>query len=202
MRQTSIKVISVLLLSVLVVSLYANVNAKIDSVLEKYQNQKSFKIQVEQENHYLAQNIILKSSGFLYRQNEEYVLVFDKPHYQFVRINQESLTIYDSSIKTAYIFDTNQANFFNSLQIFSKKGKLKYRVKNNANPFNIVFTLTDDINEDLTIDFDFKGNFIKSIAYEDNLGNTVKINFVKHDFLGKINLGKFKIPNDTNIIKQ
>jgi len=68
----------------------------IQEIFSKYNQTNSFQIVLEQENYYPAQNKTLKSFGRMYKDGEYFLIIFDKPHHQFIKFTHSQITVYDS----------------------------------------------------------------------------------------------------------
>lgn len=203
MRQNLIKIINLSLFLFICTLTFAYTKNDIDLVLLKYQNSAYFQIKIEQENYFEAQKTSLKSYGTLYRENNDFLIVFDKPHHQFIKFSNNTIVMYDSSIKTAYQVSSDQFPNFNPLSIFAKNASLKYTLKSKDNPFDIVIPSLSEYIDFLTIDFDFKRTLIKSISYKDNLNNKVLLKFKQNTFSEKsaIKIPQYSYPAGTKIVK-
>ena len=80
----------------------------IDSAKEKYSNISTFEASIFQENHFIEQDIVLLSTGTFFLQNSTVVIEYLEPFYQFIKANNEGLTIYSKDQNAAIISSQNE----------------------------------------------------------------------------------------------
>ncbi len=213
MKQISIKLrfrsilqttVFIILSLLCMTNLFCDNLKNIQEIVSKYNQSTLYQIEIQQENHYMAQNKTLKSHGYLYRDNQNYLIIFDKPYKQFIKFTDSQVTVYDSSVKTAYLIPFSKFPSFNPAVIFREIENGKISLKNKQNPFNISFISLNQYFDFLTIDFDFKGKYIKSISYQDQLNNKVIIHFINQRFnkKHKLDIPNYTYPPDTKLFKQ
>lgn len=191
----------IILLLVFILPILADDRDTIMKTADKYMNAPYIKATVKQTNHYKLNNTTLTSTGTLYKENEIYLFDYKKPYPQFVKIDNLSITVYDSKMKTAQIIPNNAS--FNpgvimqeinnrNFSIEKSKGYLIAKIKDYSEQIPEISVL---INPDKLE--------ILSFRYSDSMENKVNIELSSQDFSNhKKKLKTFTYPKGTQVFKQ
>jgi len=199
MRIQKILIITLFLLSTL---LYANSESIIQNLLNRYTRINSFEADLTQTNWFSDHDITLTSTGRIYIQGNTVVVEYIEPVYQFIKSEPNKSIIYSRDQNTAIISsdDIHAVHLiFHFSNLLSKDINLISITKTNA-----IFSVDIPLDEmtDITLHIDIENNTIDKIQYEDDMNNTVLIEFTNQIFnrILSRDINEFVIPDGTTII--
>ncbi len=195
------KTISLIVLVLIFTLVFATDQEIIIQIAEKYLNTPFLSATIHQTNLYKLNNKKLESSGKLYKQNTQYLFEYQKPYYQFVKLDEKQIVLYDSKMKAAHIVDGEKA--FNPGIILNEIKKNNFKILKKG---SILCAQLDNYNEQLSeisVTLNPKTEELSTFSYTDGMGNKVTIELTKQNFTksGK-KLDTINYPKDTKVFKQ
>lgn len=179
-------------------------NTLIDKVKETYLNVKTLEADLAQTNFFMIQDINLNSTGKIFVNNNNVVIEYTQPYYQFIKATDEFLTIYSRNENTAFISEHNNQVLttvlhFHSLvsqdlKFIESTGSIsKFQVLKPMEPLQELFLYIDN-----------KTYLLNKISYKDDMGNDVLLEFSNQKINRRLSrtIESFMIPANTNIIYQ
>jgi len=195
------KIILITLLFITTI-LYANSAEIVQNLLNRYTSINTFEADLTQTNLFNEHDITLTSTGRIFIQGDTVVIEYIEPVYQFIKSSNNRLIIYSSDQNTAIISsEENQAVhlIFHFSNLLSQDINFISSSNNNA-----IFTIAIPIEEltDITLHVNIVNNTIDKISYEDDLSNSVIIEFSNQRFNRTLSksINDFVIPEGTTII--
>ena len=199
MRKHKIILITLLFITTI---LYANSAEIVQNLLNRYTSINTFEADLTQTNLFNEHDITLTSTGRIFIQGDTVVIEYIEPVYQFIKSSNNRLIIYSSDQNTAIISsEENQAVhlIFHFSNLLSQDINFISSSNNNA-----IFTIAIPIEEltDITLHVNIVNNTIDKISYEDDLSNSVIIEFSNQRFNRTLSksINDFVIPEGTTII--
>jgi len=198
------KTIILLIVAFLCFSLYSYNDDILKNVENRYKNFISFEATIIQTNYFTQLDYSLDSSGKVYMQNNNFVIEYQLPFYQFIKLKSGELTIYLDNEKTGII--SNESDIYalamfqfskilnNDLNYFRKTANLlEFEVLTSIPNINNLRIFICEINE-----------LIEKIVYLDETENQVSIEFKNQLFNQPLSrdIDSFSIPSDASIIRQ
>jgi len=180
--------------------LYCDIVTNVKNI---YSNLDTFEADISQINYFSQIDQSLTSNGKLFIQNDSLVILYTEPAFQFIKLENNIITIYSRQENTAII--TKDHNIFsqnifkfsdllnNELSFLSKDDSLlEYEININNQQIKNIKIYINEINYQ-----------IEKVSYSDDLNNIVNILISAQIFNHPLsqNIDEFALPNDVMIIE-
>ena len=193
------KTILIIYLIFCIIALTANI---LENISAKYSNISSFEADISQTNFFSQIDYTLESQGKIFIFHNSFVIEYLSPIYQFIKIENEIVTMYSQQENTAIV--TSNASAFNNItSLFTEILTNKFvagEVKNGLHEYTVLENF--DSISNMKIFINENTNLLEKISYSDTEDNIVTINIsnqVFNEALSK-SIESFVIPENATII--
>ena len=194
-----------LILSLLFTLISLN-SISLSSIENFYDNINSARIDFSQFNHWENINKEKKSQGTAFLKDNRFLLKYDQPDGQYLKVTNDKIEIFDPQMKNLLIKKTkfNLTNL--NISYYLKKYKDKLKLKKNGDLSKIIITDTEESSAIIKIIITINNSNLnlKKLYYLDSKNNSVTytIKSFQTDIFIPDKVFNIDLPEDVNIIKQ
>lgn len=194
-----------LILSLLFTLISLN-SISLSSIENFYDNINSARIDFSQFNHWENINKEKKSQGTAFLKDNRFLLKYDQPDGQYLKVTNDKIEIFDPQMKNLLIKKTkfNLTNL--NISYYLKKYKDKLKLKKNGDLSKIIITDTEESSAIIKIIITINNSNVnlKKLYYLDSKNNSVTytIKSFQTDIFIPDKVFNIDLPEDVNIIKQ
>ena len=178
----------------------------LSSIENFYDNINSARIDFSQFNHWENINKEKKSQGTAFLKDNRFLLKYDQPDGQYLKVTNDKIEIFDPQMKNLLIKKTkfNLTNL--NISYYLKKYKDKLKLKKNGDLSKIIITDTEESSAIIKIIITINNSNLnlKKLYYLDSKNNSVTytIKSFQTDIFIPDKVFNIDLPEDVNIIKQ
>ncbi|MDY0151978.1 MAG: outer membrane lipoprotein carrier protein LolA [Candidatus Cloacimonas sp.] len=168
----------------------------------------SFQAEIKQDNYYAQIKKSISYQGKIFFSKGKMVIRFEKPNFQRLMINGNSVSLYDAQSKTVFRSrmrpEFGKMNPVEILQHYWKKSKVTVLDKQGTLTSVQLIPYSDPLIASLTANISNKTGFVMYLSYTDVRGNKVGYNFSSIKTNAPINASvwNYAYPKDVQMVEQ